>query len=67
MDKNLVKKKIVEFEYYENGYNRLSGTDVRVVNLHVGKDKATADVILNDGDVQTRINACEYPLVNLGL
>jgi len=67
MDKNLVKKKIVEFEYFENGYNRLSGADVRVVNLHVGKAKATADVILSEGDVETRVNACEYPLVNLGL
>jgi hypothetical protein len=67
MDKQLVKKKIVEFEYYENGYNRLSGADVKVVNLYVGKKKATADVILSDGDIKTRVNSCEYPLVELGL
>ena len=67
MDKQLVKQKIADFEYYQNGYNQLNGADVKIINLHVGKIIATADVILSDGDIKTRVNACEYPLVELGL
>lgn len=66
MDKDLVKRKIVDFEHFEN-CNGLSGCDVRVINVKVGKNKATADVIVNDGDRTVRTNNCEYPLVELGL
>ncbi len=67
MNTKLVKEKIEHFEYWNNGLHGLSGADVKVVNVHVGKVKATADVIVTECDLVERFNNCVYPLVELGL
>ena len=67
MNKQLVKQKIVQFEYWNNGLSRNCEVDVKIVNIHVGKEKATADVILQEVDRVERYNNCEYPLVELGV
>ena len=67
LDQKLVKQKIVDFEYYHNGFEGLSNVDVEVINLKIGKKKATADVILTDGKRIERFNNSEYPLIELGL
>ena len=56
------KKAIEEYEYYNNGYNRLSGYYVKAVNVKPSKYKVTADVILSEGEsgVKTRYNDCVY-------
>lgn len=66
IDKKEVKQRIGNYEYLSNGFDHLSGADVRVVNLQVGKTKATADIILTDFDEKHRYNNCEYNLTELG-
>lgn len=48
MTKITAREAIWNFEYYTNGYGRLSGKDVKVVNLRLTKKFATADVKLID-------------------
>lgn len=66
--KNL-KEKIWEYEFYHNGFHKLSGADVKVVNVRKHKDKVIADVTLIDdcgtGHSEQRFNNCEYPLTLL--
>ena len=58
-----LKDLISEYEYYTNGFQRLSGCDVQVFNVRIRKDKYIADVVLwtDDGAIKTRYNNCEYP------
>ena len=55
-----IKKRIEEFEYYINGFQRLNGRDVQ-------KDKAVADLIIHDFDdgITERYDNCEYPYVKI--
>lgn len=65
MDKQEIKKKIENYEYYQFTVgNKLCGRDVEVRNLKVGKGKAVADIILHDYDdnYQERHDKCEYDL-----
>lgn len=48
MTKKTAKEAIWNFEYYTNGYGRLSGMDVKVINLRLRKKFAIADVKLID-------------------
>lgn len=67
LDKKEVQKRVRDFEYLQNGFDHLSGADVKVVNLQVSKAKATADIVLTDIDETHRFNNCEYSLAELGL
>jgi hypothetical protein len=62
-----IKQKIHDHEYYGNGFNHLSGRAVSVKNLRITKTKAVADIILHDYDENSkeRFNQCEYPLEKL--
>jgi hypothetical protein len=70
MNNKQIKQKIYEYEYYNNGFKHLNGTDVIVSNLKVLKreNKAIADVTLIY-DMETnhseRFNDCEYLLDKL--
>ena len=57
------KKAIEEKEYYANGFYRLSGHGVKVVNVRERKLDVLADVILYDDNDNTheRYNKCTYP------
>lgn len=57
------KEKIEDYEYYKNGFNRLCGHEVVIVNVRKRKDKYIADVILRDIEAgkSERYNDCEYP------
>ena len=57
------KDLIWEYEFYTNGFHKLSGKDVKVVNVKEYKDKYVADVILIDyyDNKRERYNECEYP------
>lgn len=48
MTKKTAREAIWNFEYYTNGYERLSGMSVGVVNLRLRKKFAVADVKLID-------------------
>jgi hypothetical protein len=37
-ERKKLKEMIEDIEYNDNGFNHLSGTDVRVLNLHVDKN-----------------------------
>jgi len=58
-----IKEIIEDFEYYKNGYNKISGNSVKAINIKERKDKYIADIILSEdlGAVETRYNKCEYP------
>lgn len=64
MTKKEIKEKIWKYEYCHSGFNKLSGVDVKVVNLRVRKNKAIADIVLTS-DLESgnseRYNNCEYP------
>lgn len=47
MDKADVKKAIEHFEYYSNGFHKLSGTYIYVRNVRIKKDIIVADVKLS--------------------
>ena len=48
MNKQQIKNKITDYEYYRSGLQHLSGTDVKVKNLKILKNKAVADIILHN-------------------
>ena len=64
MTKTEAKRRIQDFEFYQNGFGALSGHDVKVVNLRKFKKKYVADIILRDyyDNSQERYNDCEYPI-----
>ena len=61
-DKKKVKKDIEEYEYYQNGYNKLNGHYVEARNIRIKKDIIVADIIINDqlGGKTERYNNTEY-------
>ena len=67
MNRKEIKDMIEKYEYNINGFGRLNGRDVKVVNLRVTKEKVICDVILiNDDDNMTeRYNNTEYKLSKL--
>jgi len=63
MTKKEAKEKIWAFEFYRNGFHKLSGCDVEVRNIKLRKTKVIADVIFIDNDdISERHNNCEYPI-----
>ena len=56
------KEAIEIMEYRANGFSRLSGHGVRVLNVRERKEDVVADVILYDYDdnKQERYNKCTY-------
>lgn len=72
MNKTEIREKIWKYEYYRNGFSKLCGTGVRVLNLRINKNKATADIILITDDENEfgshyeRYNDCEYNLDKMG-
>jgi len=67
MNKKEIKDMIEKYEFNINGFGRLNGRDVKVVNLRVTKEKAICDVILinNDDNIRERFNNTEYKLSKL--
>ena len=67
MNKQQIKNKITDYEYYRSGLQHLSGTDVEVKNLKILKNKAIADIILHNHEENSfeRYNKCEYDLKEL--
>ncbi|MBA7601164.1 hypothetical protein ES703_08231 [subsurface metagenome] len=67
MNIKTAKEAIWNFEYYTNGYGRLSGMDVKVVNLRLTKKSAIADVKLIDREDNhvDRYNGQRYSIVVL--
>ena len=61
------REAIWNFEYYTNGYGRLSGKDVKVINLRLTKKFAIADVKLIDSEDNhiDRYNGQRYSIVIL--
>jgi len=66
MSKAQLKKKIRDYEYYSNGYHKLSGYDVEVLDIRIKPrdDLVLADVLFHDycDDHHDRYNSCEYVL-----
>ena len=63
-----LKEKIWKYEFCLNGFHKLSGASVKVVNVRKARDKVITDVILTDDNVighSERFNSCEYPLALL--
>jgi len=58
-----VKSAIENFEYYKNGFARLSGCWAKAVNVRRVHRGWKADVILtvDCGEQQERYNGCFYP------
>ena len=65
MTKEEIKQAIHDYEYLNNGFQKLSGKYVKVVNLKLRKNSVTVDIILGDEDPEeaiNRYNVCEYPM-----
>lgn len=65
-----VKKSIRDFEYRQNGFHALSGTDVVVSNVRIRKEKVIADIrLVTDAETGTSENYkdCEYSRELLGV
>ena len=68
MTKTEAKDIIQNYEYYANGFHRLSGVDVLVRNVRLTKTHAIADIILiTDAECgnSERYNQVKYPLEKL--
>ena len=68
MTKKEIKEKIWTFEYYTNGFHKLSGAGVSVKNLKISGDKIRADIILTtdaEAGISERYNNCRYDLGQL--
>jgi len=67
MNIKTAREAIWNFEYYTNGYGRLSGMDVKVINLRLRKKFAIADVKLIDREDNhvDRYNGQRYSIVVL--
>ena len=62
MNRQEIRETIADYEYYRNGFNRLSGCCVKIVNLRILKNKYIYDTILQISfDHFERYNNCEYP------
>jgi len=61
-----LKEKVREYEYFLNGFQRLNGAYVKVVNIKKKRDRLLADVILYNGEHEERYNKCNYPLIWFG-
>ncbi len=64
ISKDEIKEKIIEFERRISGLDKISGVDVKVLNLRIRKDKYIADVIISEDEKSERYNNCEYPIKN---
>lgn len=67
-----IKDKIRDYEFYNNGFHKLSGRDVIVQNMMVDARKKIvfADIILiddNEPENEELFEYCEYPFDVLGL
>ena len=68
MTRTEAKDLIQNYEYYANGFHRLSGVDVLARNVRITKTHAIADIILiTDAEEGTseRYNRIKYPLDKL--
>lgn len=67
MTKQEIKDTIAEIEYYNNSAGGiLCGIDIKVVNLKITKEEATADIIVNENREKIeRFNDCVYPIHEL--
>lgn len=66
MNKDVIKKKIEEYEVYKNGLIAISGAYAKAINLKISHNIATCDIKLMREDVIERFNGCEYDLKALG-
>jgi len=67
MSKNNIKRKIEEYELFNNGLHMINGADVRAVNLKLLKGGiAVCDIQLISEDGVERHNNCSYDLKALG-
>lgn len=72
IDTRAVAERIWEYEYYTNGFNKLSGADVTILNVRISKskEKVLADVVLTP-DIESghseRYSDCLYSFSVLGL
>ncbi len=57
-----VKKIIVDYEYYKNGFHKLINCDVKVVNLKKVDENYECDVILYTNNHTERFDYCTYPI-----
>ena len=62
MDKENIKKKIEQYELFKNGLHRISGSEVRAVNLRISGNIALCDIKLIGEDGVERHNDCRYDL-----
>lgn len=62
-----VRHLIEVFEYHQNGFHKLSGRDVEVLNVKKSVDNYTADVILHDREDKSheRFDGMKYPVAVL--
>lgn len=62
MNKELIKQTISNIEFFANGFDKLCGSQIKVINLKSKKDKYIADIILISefGEIKERVNNCEY-------
>ena len=62
MTKKEAKERIETIEFYGNGFHKLSGYDVRAINIRLRKEKVIADIIFYEDGVRERHDNCEYPI-----
>jgi hypothetical protein len=67
MTKKDIKKAIWMLEYYGNGYDKLGGVNIKVVNLKVAKTRVFADIITvkTEDKIKERVDNCEYTFNDL--
>jgi len=63
---------IFDYEWFQSGLCNLSGTDIRVENVRLGKNKVYCDIVFDiydDPDERRteRYSDCTYPFKVLGL
>ena len=64
MNKEYIKRRTAEYEYYANGFHRLNAVEVLVRNVRIRKDRVIADIVIRrlEENTEERFNNCEYPL-----
>jgi len=74
MDKKEIREKIYWYEINNSGLRKISGADVRVLNMKIRKKekRVYADIILirlgaNDNYMEERYNDCYYSFELLGI
>jgi len=62
-----IKERIEDIEYYGNGFHKLNGRYVQVLNLRIKGEIVLVDIILGNHEENSvqRYNNCEYPFGEL--